>query len=110
MIGFVVAGLVIGAVARLIMPGKQQLSIWMTLVLGLAGSVVGGTVAAFLGTGDVWELNVLGSVVAVTAAVALIGVAEGLSLSAPRSRPALDTRRNREAVLPVAGQPNEEIR
>ena len=79
MIGFIVAGLVIGALARLIKPGKQNLSILWTLLLGLAGSVVGGLVANLLGTGDIWELNVLGFIVAVVAAVLLIGVAEGLS-------------------------------
>lgn len=112
MIGFVIAGLVIGALARLIKPGKQHLSIWATLLLGLAGSVVGGGVAALLGTGDIWELNILGFVVAVIAAVALVGVAEGLSSSAsPRSRPALEARLNRrEGGSPVATQQNEEIR
>ena len=81
MIGFIIAGLVIGALARLIKPGKQHLSVWMTLLLGLAGSVVGGVVANLLGTGSIWELNVLGFVVAVIAAVALIGLAEGASRS-----------------------------
>lgn len=79
MIGFIVAGLIIGALARLLRPGKQNLSIWMTLLLGLAGSVIGGVVANLLGTGGIFELNVLGFVVAVIAAILLIGVAEGLS-------------------------------
>jgi uncharacterized membrane protein YeaQ/YmgE (transglycosylase-associated protein family) len=79
MIGFIVAGLVIGALARLIKPGKQNLGILATLLLGLAGSVIGGVVANLLGTGDIWELNILGFIVAVVAAVALIGVAEGMS-------------------------------
>ena len=110
MIGFIVAGLVIGALARLIKPGKQHLSIWMTLLLGLAGSVVGGGVAALLGTGDIWELNILGFVVAVIAAVALVGVAEGISRARttegvdPRSRrastdePPLDSPYTKEEI------------
>lgn len=77
MIGFIVAGLIIGALARLIKPGKQNLSIVATLLLGLAGSVIGGVIANLLGTGSIFELNVLGFVVAVVAAVLLIGVAEG---------------------------------
>ncbi len=79
MIGFIVAGLVIGALARLIKPGKQNLGILATLLLGLVGSVIGGVVANLLGTGGVFELNVLGFVVAVVASVALIGSAESIA-------------------------------
>ena len=85
MIGFIVAGLVIGALARLIKPGKQSLGILATLLLGLVGSVIGGTIANLLGTGDIMELNVLGFVVAVIAAVLLIGVAEGIASSRHKS-------------------------
>ena len=38
----VVVGLIAGALARLIVPGKQHLSILMTIVLGVVGSFVGG--------------------------------------------------------------------
>ena len=79
MIGFAIAGLVIGALARLIKPGKQNLGLLATLLLGLAGSVIGGGIASLLGTGDIFELNVLGFIVAVIAAVLLIGVAERLA-------------------------------
>lgn len=79
MIGFIVAGLIIGALARLIKPGKQDLSILATLGLGLVGSVIGGLIASAFGTGSIWELNILGFVLAVVAAVLLIGVAEGVT-------------------------------
>ncbi|MCW2759900.1 MAG: hypothetical protein JWR85_101 [Marmoricola sp.] len=78
-IGFIVAGLIIGALARLIKPGKQNLSILATLGLGIVGSIIGGLIAGLLGTGDIGELNVLGFVLAVVAAVLLVGVAEGLT-------------------------------
>jgi uncharacterized membrane protein YeaQ/YmgE (transglycosylase-associated protein family) len=78
-IGFIVAGLIIGALARLLKPGRQHLGLLATLLLGLAGSVIGGLVANALGTGDIFELNVLGFIVAVVAAMLLIGVAEGMS-------------------------------
>lgn len=86
MIGFLVAGLVIGALARLIKPGKQSLGLLATLLLGLAGSVIGGVVANLLGTGSIFELNVVGFIVAVVAAVLLIGTAEGISASRERGR------------------------
>jgi len=76
-IGFIVAGLIIGALARLFRPGRQNLSLLATLLIGLAGSVVGGVVANLLGTGDIWELNVIGFIVAVIAAVIFVGIAEG---------------------------------
>ena len=79
MIGFLVAGLVIGALARLIKPGKQNLSLLVTLLLGLAGSVIGGLIAQLFGTGGIFELNILGFVLAVIASVLLIGVAESMS-------------------------------
>lgn len=79
MIGFIVAGLIIGALARLIKPGKQSLGIVATLLLGLVGSIIGGTIAWLLGTGDIWELNVLGFVLAVVASVLLIGSAEAIA-------------------------------
>ena len=85
MIGFIVAGLVIGALARLIKPGQQNLSVFMTLLLGLAGSVIGGVIANLLGTGDIFELNFLGFIVAVIAAVILIGVVEGAAGSRSRT-------------------------
>jgi uncharacterized membrane protein YeaQ/YmgE (transglycosylase-associated protein family) len=78
-LGLIVVGLIIGALARLIKPGKQRLSILATLLLGVVGALIGGVVASLLGTGDIFELNVLGFIVAVIAAVLLIGVAEGVS-------------------------------
>lgn len=79
MIGFLVAGLIIGALARLIKPGRQNLGILATLGLGIVGSLIGGLIAVVLGTGTFFELNVLGFVLAVIAAVLLIGVAEGVA-------------------------------
>lgn len=76
-IGFLIFGLVVGALARLIKPGKQNLSLVMTLLLGVAGSLIGGIIASLLGTGNIFELNIIGAIVAIVAAVLLIGVAEG---------------------------------
>ena len=38
-------GIVVGAIARLIMPGTENLGIFMTGILGIAGSFVGGFIA-----------------------------------------------------------------
>ncbi|CAN5360465.1 GlsB/YeaQ/YmgE family stress response membrane protein [soil metagenome] len=78
-LGFLIFGLFVGAVARLIKPGKQNLSILMTLLLGIAGSLIGGVIASFIGSGDFFELNIIGGICAIVAAVLLVGVAEGMS-------------------------------
>ncbi|HSH61447.1 MAG TPA: hypothetical protein VK988_17750 [Acidimicrobiales bacterium] len=85
MIGFIVFGLVVGALARLVVPGRQHLSIVMTLLLGLVGSVVGGVVANAIGTGDIFELNMLGSIVAIATAIVLIVVGDRVGVLAKRS-------------------------
>lgn len=76
MIGFIVFGLVVGGVARLVVPGKQSLSLVATLVIGVIGSVVGGVAANAIGTGDLFELNIIGALVAFAAAALLIVVGE----------------------------------
>ncbi len=78
-IGFIVWGLIIGAVARLIKPGRQNLSILATLGLGLVGSVIGGLLASLIGTGSIFELDFLGVVFALVASVLLIGTAEAVT-------------------------------
>ena len=80
MIGFIIAGLIIGALARLLMPGRQKIGLIWTLLLGLAGSVIGGTIANLIGTGDVFELNVIGFIVAELCSVALLAAAERAGL------------------------------
>ena len=79
MLGFLVAGLIIGALARLFKSGKQDLGLLATLGLGVVGSLIGGTIAWLLGTGSIWELNVLGFVLSVVAAVLLVGTAEAVA-------------------------------
>ncbi|MFP5327518.1 MAG: hypothetical protein ACLGHT_08555 [Acidimicrobiia bacterium] len=79
MLGFLVFGLFVGAMARLIVPGRHKMGLWMTLLLGVLGSVVGGVVANFLGTGDIWELNMLGGIVAIATAAALVAIGTGAS-------------------------------
>ena len=78
-LGLILVGAVIGVLARLIVPGKQRLSMLATVLLGIAGAVIGGLLASLVGLGSITELNVVGFILAVVAAVLLIGVAEGVS-------------------------------
>ena len=92
MIGFLVAGLIIGLLARLILPGRQRIGLLMALLLGVVGSLIGGTIANALRAGSIWELNFVGFVAAVVTSVVLLAVAERAGLGAG-DRPAADLPR-----------------
>lgn len=64
-IAFLIIGLVAGFLARLLVPGPDPMGWLGTLVLGLVGSFVGGTLAAlvFGGTLEVSASGLVGSVV-----------------------------------------------
>lgn len=74
---FILFGLVVGVIARLLLPGRQHIGLLMTTALGVVGSLVGGMVATALGTGEYDELNILGTIVAVATAALLIAVVAG---------------------------------
>ncbi|MBW3550400.1 MAG: hypothetical protein KY442_06105, partial [Proteobacteria bacterium] len=56
-IGFIIIGIIAGYLGRLLMPGKQKMGFFATALLGMVGSLVGGTIAALLFGGDL-ELSV----------------------------------------------------
>lgn len=64
-LGWLVIGLVAGALARLLVPGRDPMGLLATLVLGLVGSVLGGLVARALGDGD--GVGLIGSVLGAVA-------------------------------------------
>ena len=85
-IGLLIVGLIIGALARLLLPGRQKIGLALTLVLGVVGALIGGVIASAIGTGDVFELNVIGFVAAVGSSVALLAVAESAGIGAGDKR------------------------
>jgi uncharacterized membrane protein YeaQ/YmgE (transglycosylase-associated protein family) len=67
-IGTIVVGLIVGALARWIMPGEQKMGWIMTFVLGIVGSVAAGFVGRAFGwyepgEGAGWIASVLGAIV-----------------------------------------------
>jgi uncharacterized membrane protein YeaQ/YmgE (transglycosylase-associated protein family) len=48
-IGAIIVGLIIGALARLVLPGKQNVSVLVTIVLGILGSLIGSWLVYQLG-------------------------------------------------------------
>lgn len=72
-LGYIVGGLVIGVLARVIKPGADPMGWIMTIVLGVIGAVIGGWASAQFGLG-----RLLTWVVAIVAAIVLLFVYEAM--------------------------------
>ncbi len=51
-VGGLLAGIIIGPLARLVLPGKQDISFGMTILVGAVGAIVGGFIAQAMGVGE----------------------------------------------------------
>ena len=85
-LGLIVIGIVIGIIARLVLPGRQRIGVLMTVLLGIGGALVGGIVASAIGEGDIFELNFIGTIVGIIAAILLIAAAESFDVGDSRAR------------------------
>ena len=68
LLGTIVAGLIVGAIARFIMPGEQKMGWILTILLGIGGSMAAGFVGQALGwyragEGAGWIASVVGALV-----------------------------------------------
>ncbi|KAA0998273.1 GlsB/YeaQ/YmgE family stress response membrane protein [Paraburkholderia panacisoli] len=67
-IGTVIVGLVVGLIARAVKPGDDRMGLIMTIILGIAGSLIAGYVGRALGwyqPGQAagWVASVIGAIV-----------------------------------------------
>ena len=79
-IGMIIAGAIIGALARLIMRGEQNISVLWTIVLGAVGALIGSTVAGFFGVAHTngtdwirWALSIVAAIVAISIYLGITG-------------------------------------
>ncbi len=73
---FLVFGLVVGLLARAIMPGTQSMGLIATALLGIAGSFVGGFLVSLVTSNRVTDLNtagIIGSIVGALLVLFLVG-------------------------------------
>jgi uncharacterized membrane protein YeaQ/YmgE (transglycosylase-associated protein family) len=69
---WVVLGLIVGIIAKLIMPGKDPGGFIITIILGIAGAFVGGFIATRLGLGSVTGFDLRSLLIAVVGAIILL--------------------------------------
>lgn len=74
---FILFGLVVGFLARAIMPGRQSMGMLMTSVVGMVGSLLGGFIGSFISSNDVTRVHaagLIGSVIGALVVLALVGM------------------------------------
>ena len=78
-IGAIVVGLIVGALARLIRPGKQSIGVIMTILLGALGSFIGTWVTYKLGyTNGNGGFEIIPFLVGIIVAIILIAIYVGV--------------------------------
>ncbi|MEO6955728.1 MAG: GlsB/YeaQ/YmgE family stress response membrane protein [Antricoccus sp.] len=73
-IGAIIGGAIVGALARLFLKGKQPMGILITIVLGIIGAVIGYYIAAALGVAQTNGIDWIRWIISVVVAMILISI------------------------------------
>lgn len=73
-LSWIVFGLIAGALGRLLMPGRDPAGCVVTVLLGVAGALVGGFIGVQLGFGDVRGFDVRSFALAIAGTMVLLGL------------------------------------
>ena len=81
-ISAIIVGLIIGALGRLVLPGRQAIPIWLTIVIGIVAALVGTLLANAMGVGSTRGIDWI------ELFIQIILAAAGVALVAGRYAPA----------------------
>ena len=71
---WIILGAIAGALAKLIMPGDDPGGIIVTILIGIAGALVGGFISSALGFGAVGGLSIGSIIIAILGAILLLAI------------------------------------
>jgi uncharacterized membrane protein YeaQ/YmgE (transglycosylase-associated protein family) len=74
LIWIIFAGLIIGALARLVLHGRQHIPIWLTILVGIVGALVGNILASAIGVRHTGGIDWIRHILQVGVAAGLITV------------------------------------
>jgi uncharacterized membrane protein YeaQ/YmgE (transglycosylase-associated protein family) len=74
----IILGLIIGALGRLVVPGKQNIPIWLTLVIGVIAAILGTLLAGALGVDDTPGIDWIELILQVVFAAVGVSVVAGI--------------------------------
>ncbi|MFC7528737.1 GlsB/YeaQ/YmgE family stress response membrane protein [Actinoplanes sp. GCM10030250] len=75
----IIIGLIIGALGRLVLPGKQRISIWLTLGIGVLAAILGTFLAAAIGVDDTRGIDWIELAIQVALAAGGVALVAGYS-------------------------------
>jgi uncharacterized membrane protein YeaQ/YmgE (transglycosylase-associated protein family) len=85
-IGTIIFGAIIGILARVVLPGRQRISVVMTIVLGIVGALLGYWLAGLLGVGDTNGVDWIRWVISIAVAAVLVVGYERITASRGTTR------------------------
>ncbi len=72
-IGTIILGLIVGALAKWIMPGKDPGGIIITIIIGIVGAFIGGFIGSLIGFGELAKFSFLNIILSIVGALVLLG-------------------------------------
>jgi uncharacterized membrane protein YeaQ/YmgE (transglycosylase-associated protein family) len=71
-ISWIFLGLIAGALAKLLVPGKDPGGFFVTIVIGIVGGLLGGFLGSFIGLGKIESFDLGGIIIATLGAIILL--------------------------------------
>lgn len=84
----IIGGAIIGVLARLILPGRQNISVWLTIAVGIVAALVGGLIADWLGVGDTEGIDWIRHFIQIALAVLFVWLVARFTGGSTSRRPA----------------------
>ena len=86
-IGWIILGLLAGAIAKAILPGDDPGGVIVTMLIGIVGAIVGGFIASALNVGDLGDFFDLGTwVIAILGSLLLLVAYRAISRNRPTAQ------------------------
>jgi len=73
-LSWIILGLVVGVIAKFLMPGKDPGGIFITIILGIAGAIGGGFISSAIGFGEVTGFDLRSLIIAVGGSIILLTI------------------------------------
>jgi len=86
-ISALIIGLIIGALGRLVVPGRQSMPIWLTMLIGVVAALVGSLIARAFGVENTPGVDWIELFIQVALAAVGVGIAVGIGGSRRRTYP-----------------------